>query len=791
MSRYVFPLDAGAAEYVFAPFFDPEHAPGLALEFEAPSGFTLERENDWCFTKVIWNGVNSRQSEMTVRCQTPFASEVHDRLIAAFTLSPTACVSFALLDGKGRVLGGWSKAFQGTGIRQEIDLSLTGLLLKGLAPRALLLAAGLRQRSFAGVALRISSPQASEGVLVLTWLGLRNSKAHAELTRSRAGASMDWSPWVLTERDRGEMVPQHGLLFGREELFQVRGRRFLPGWREHFAVLESKAMKCLELTPEKDYGEYLPHHDLRFTRVRAEAVRAYHWDALVLAFVGLVTEEKRYIEHALRYLMCMLHTPQWGDSSEQRVPSSTWTQRAFMEEMTTTSVAILLDWLGFALSGQAQSLARHALWTRGMSYVQRDLFQHDYMQRMNQGAVFCRALVLGGLTLERGWPRAAGVADDAYMQMRRVLQSYVQSDGGISEGPGYFCQTLTATLWTIIAYCRARHLDWRLEVQSLYPDIENYLTAMAAGEPGKCIPSGDCRLEWFSGDAIPIFAALFPDSAFASILKPCLENGWVHEVTGTLRGSGGMVGMVYGPDEVKMPSSVAAPSSWLPKTGKLSHVREVAGHVARLWATASRYGVTHGHLDHGGVVLEVDETPLFVDRGMAEYWKASLVHEMRRSYAHNTLTPLLADGRYADQVMPGPDAKEPTVPSDGSALLEIPGQDVWRNHMSAYVRTLVDGGADATWYIRDRGVLLAPGRLAFHFHGPHKFSVSGTSVNATVGDFYCQIDFPWAEQVTVELSLPDFAGRAMFHICALTGQCESFDLETRITVRGCIKENGV
>lgn len=782
MSRYIFPLDSALTEYVFTPFFDPEHSHGVALKFDMPDGVSMSRENDWCFTRVLWQGTDANQSQMTIDCLSPFSPESHDRLIATFTLSQTATISFALIGLNGNIVGGWSQAFAGTGIRQEISLSLKALLFKGLTPRGCIRAVGLRSKSFSGIALRIDSPHTSEGVLVLTWIGVRNHKAHSALLNSRTARHTDWSPWILPPRDRGDAVPKFGILFGKEELLQVRKRLTLPGWQEHFAFLEKKAAQCLERDPERDYGEYLPNQDLRFTRVRANAVRAYHWDALVLAFVGLVKCDQHCIEHALRYLMCMLHTPQWADSAEQRISSSTWTQRAFMEEMTTTSIAILVDWLGFSLSEQAQSLARQALWTRGISYVQRDLFQYEYMHKMNQGAVFCRALVLGGLVIEQGWPRAKNVADDAYTTMKRVLQSYVQNDGGIAEGPGYFCQTLTATLWTIIAYGRARNLDWRSEVESLFPNIDQYLQVMAAGEPGKCIPSGDCRLEWFSGDGIPILAALFPDSAFSGILKPCLQNGWIHEVTGTLRGSGGMIGMVYGPDQVKPPRYIAAYSSWLPKTGKLSHVQELDSHRTRLWASTSQHGMTHGHLDHGSIALEIDTVPVFVDRGMAEYWKAAVVQEMRRSFAHNTLTPLLADGHYADQAIPSLDAALPVTPVDGNTLLHIPSQDVWRDYMSSYTRSLAKSDVLTAWKIQDTGTLRVNGRVAFHLHSPHKFSIQGTSVEAIIGGVGCKVDFPWANSVTVISSLPDFADREIFHICAISTDCVDFDFETQITL---------
>lgn len=794
MQKYLFPLDPGLVEYVFAPFFDYEHSSSLPIEIDPSSTAVVNRETDWCYTKIVWYGGRANDTAVMARCFAPFDAGDHDTIIAAFTLSPSAKIEFALVAGNGKILGGWSKPYAGTGARQEILLGIDRLLASIKSPRALARLIRLRPRLFGGVAFRITTPDPDLGVLALSWLGLRNSKSYALLRQSRHSIP-DWSPWILDRRTWGEIAPQHGLLFGKDELLQLRVKKNLPGWKEHFAYLESKAMKCLGRVPENDLAEYLPHHDLRYMRVRETPTSSWHWEAMVLAFVGLVNSDEKMIGHALRYLMCMIHTRHWVDAAENRIPSSTWNWRSFMEEMTTTSVAILLDWLGFALSPQAQSLARQALWTRGMAHVQRDLFQFDYMHTMNQGAVFCRALILGGLTLERDWSRARHVADDAYQTMKTVLADYIKPDGGVSEGPGYLCQTLTATLWSIIAYSRARGLDWREEAKNSFSAVESYVRVMAASKPGHCIPSGDCRLEWFSGDAIPILAAVFPDSAYSDILMACLKDGWVHEITGTLKGSGGMVGMVYGPDEVPPSKCIAAPSLWLSDTGKYSRIKEVWGHRVRLWATASIYGASHSHLDHGAFAIEIDESPLFVDRGMAEYWNADLVHQMKRSFAHNVLTPIMPDGSWADQSMPATPFSKPATPGEVPELVRIPSKDVWPGQMVGYERVLVEGTeASEAYLVRDIGELGTPGRVAFHLHSPHLFVVHKNAVMMEIGGVRCTVNFPWAKEITVKKSLPDFANREIFHICAMSDEVSSFSLETAITIdsinhRVCLPED--
>ncbi len=783
MAKYVFPLDSGMVEYIFAPLFDYEHAPAVAIEIDESSTATVSRETEWCYTKIVWHGARAGTTAVLGRCLTPFDVRTHDTLVAAFTLAPLATIEFALLGGDGKILGSWSEPLAGTGVRQEVLLRIDRLLANIGSPRALGRLLRLRPRSFGGVAFQISSSATDAGVLALTWLGLRDSKAYAILQRSRRGFVPDWSPWIKDRAIWGECTPSYGMLFGKDELLHLRVKKEFPGWKEHFTLLEEKAQRFLKRDPEDDFGTYLPHHDARFKRVSDNSYTAWHWEALILAFVGLVNEDDRMISQALRYLMCMIHTPHWVDGSENRIPSSTWNWRSFMEEMTTTSVAILVDWIGFALTPQAMNLARQALWTRGMARVQRDLFQFDYMHTMNQGAVFCRALIFGGLTLEREWPRAKHLADDAYQTMKTILAGYIKPDGGISEGPGYLCQTLTATLWATIAYSRARNLDWRDEVKQLFGTVEPYVRVMAAGRPGQCIPSGDCRVDWFSGDGIPILASIYADSAYSDILMECLINGWVHELTGTLAGSGGMVGMVYGPDAVPPSRDFVESSLWLPDTGKYACTREVEEHRVRLWATTTSYGASHSHLDHGAIGIEIDRSPVFIDRGMAEYWHAELVHLMKRSFAHNVLTPVLPDGSWADQVMVTKPFSSAVKTGPWPILLQIPSEEVWPGQMRTYERAIEEcNTAPVVLRVRDRGELCTSGYVAFHLHSPYQFIVDGNAVVIWIAGVRCMVDFAWASEVKVRKSIPDFSGRDIYHICAVSSAVTAFDLSTTITI---------
>ena len=516
---YRFPLDQAFAEFIFAPFYDPEHSAGISDELEPGSATGLVREHGWCWTSIYWNDTNPESSAFLYRFIAPFSVRHHDTLIVALSLPPEASVEVALLVRGSRRVSRWVGGFKGKGHRQELKIPISRLFPM---PRAL-----VGRRQFSGLALRVQGGCRGPGVVTISWAAMRNSSLFRRMREQREQITPDWTPWVLSQAAWGEIRFERGLLFDVNMLEDVRAKKNSDGWREHFQLLERRAAEYMQRNPEADWGDFLPNHDIRYLREHEQGRTAYHWEALVVGFVGLVNEDRTMIQHSLRYLMCMVHTRYWADSAEHRVPSSTWNQRAFMEEMTTTSVALLADWFSFALTPQAKSLVRQALWDKGITPVRRDLMQYEYMHRMNQGAVFCRANIIGGLYLEGDWPRIKTIVDQTYEWMNAVLDHYVKPDGGIHEGIGYLCQMLTASLWAIIAYARNRGLDWRKVVEGRFGSVERYVRVMSASSPGRAIPAGDCRTEWFGGDAIPILASVFPDSAYDDMLRNCLCQGSV------------------------------------------------------------------------------------------------------------------------------------------------------------------------------------------------------------------------------------------------------------------------
>ncbi|WMW65048.1 heparinase II/III family protein [Nitratidesulfovibrio liaohensis] len=769
------PLDDALAEVITIPFHDPLLSTAFPLSITSSDNISAQHEFSWCHTNIHWTKQDNQIGTIDVTAPARFTLHGYDAAVLAVTLPKTARIQMRLHYPKGlSVLCRWSSAFCGTGERMEAVIPLHRLFYP-LARAPLSVHPLLR-----GVSFRILCTEPGAHTANLSWFGLRNNTATRALTKHKKRRNDTWEAWLLPEKQWPEIRFGHGLLFTADDLPQVRAKKNNHAWKKHFEHLESQATSYLQRIPERDYGVYLPNHDKRYIRADDQGKTPYHWEALTLAFVGLVNEDRHMITHALRYLMCMVHTRHWADSMEQRSPSSTWTQRAFIEEMTTVSVALLSDWLDFALPPHTKTLINHALWDRGISPIRRDLLQFDYMHQMNQGIAMNRGCIIGGLYLEKSWPRTQTHVDNAYAEMKNILQNYIQPDGGVAEGPGYFCQAATAALWAIIAYSRARGLDWESEAASFFRHTNAFVQTMASTEKcGTLIPHGDCRTTWFGGDVVPIMATLFPHSAFASMLAPCLESGSIYALTGTLAKSGGMIGMVYGPETPTQDTCTTPTLLVLPDSAKVSSFRKNGDLEVRIMLSGCPTKPSHSHRDIGSFTLEVNKKSLFIDRGMIEYWKTGANH-LAKTNMHNAITPFIS-GDFPSQNT-SLTAIPPNANGDNTSVeIFIDITACWENYMSNYTRT-VTSTTPETINIIDSITFLKPEIAAFHLHSQLPMNPTSNGFVINLNNISCNVHCAWAEETSITTDNMSIDNKTTYHFIAISNTFTHHALNTIITI---------
>ena len=167
------------------------------------------------------------------------------------------------------------------------------------------------------VALRVEfcAREATSQDVKLIWFALRNSRLAAEIQRNKVRWNSNWPGLIKPEAEWGTLEFRRGLLLKNDQLASLRAKKDLPFWREHFARLEAAACKAMARNPEDELflSDYAPFSDERYVRESERGRTGFYYDALRLAVVGLVNEDRARSEE---------HTSELQSPCNLRMPSS-------------------------------------------------------------------------------------------------------------------------------------------------------------------------------------------------------------------------------------------------------------------------------------------------------------------------------------------------------------------------------------------------------------------------------------------------------------------------------------
>jgi len=750
-------LPLNESEAIFAPFHDSTFSSELGLTLQPESGLNFYSLSEWDCTRLVWDACEVGKVAGAVELPMDFPMGNYDELVFCLTISSGAAVQFSTqsADGNWQALG---SVVEGGLSRQEI--------VRPMPPNG-------------ATALRIEAiaRDATAQSIKLTWFAVRNRKLTELVLKNRVRWNPAWDGLIKPEPEWGELKFRRGLLFQNNQISGLRAKKLLPGWREHFSRMEMAARKAMERQPEEELliSDYAPFPDERYVRETERGRLPFYYDALKLALVGLVNEDNAMIRHALRFLMSMLHLKYWSSSAETRATGSTWDQRCFTEEMTTTSAAVLMDWLDGALTDRARGLGYTMLWDRGLSVIERDMAKFEYVHHINQGPWFCRARIFAGLLLEKEWPRLGeGYADRAVTQMREGLDRYLQTDGGMDEGPMYLLATLETTLSPLIAYAGVRGIDVRELLPKALSKTPDYIQALAQSQPGLHVPHSDCSSEFPGTDSIPILASLFPGSLYEKLARGALLADRPYTYSNHYVGTG-LFSFIHGPDQLEPLVPVPATFSFLPMTGLASSYRVEGEHSLRLVFTGSKADPSHSHADKGQFHAEVDGEAVFVDRGTVRY-DDPRAFLLTRSECHNVLAPSFDGVTTGEQSRP----RVPMIPQASgdekrfSARIDL--APVWQGSMVRYTRAICSENVSG-WTITDEGELSREGEIVFFLQSRYPFEGSGISWKSG----RVTIQAPWAMRAdTAELHI-DCEFRPIYRLRLWSQRLRSFNLATFFT----------
>lgn len=748
------------AESIFAPFNDPAIAAQLPLRLEPGAARGLQQAFGWDGLKLSWEAAPAGQVAASLELPVCDLPERFDHWVFCHVAPAGVRLAFA-----ARVRGQWAPLGApavGTGGRQELTLPLGS-------------------RPVEAVRVVFTALAGGHVMLSLQWWGVARAALVAELVAARPRYDGGWDGLILPPESWPEPKLACGLLFSADDLPALRAKRTAPYWEAHWQLLEERARQFLSRRPEDDLDSFLPQTDQRYIRTREGGRATYFSEPLVLGFVGLVNGDRVLGFHALRYLMCLVHTTWWAQSAESRARGSNWDQRCFNEEMATTAAALLLDWYDFALTPRARALAQQMLWDKGVAVIERDMMKWDYVFTMNQGPWFCRARLLAGLYLETVWPRMRPHTELAAADMHAGMANYLLADGGTDEGLGYCFLTLHAVLPGLLAYARARGVDVRTLLPAQFAQTGGFVAALSAMEPGRVLTEGDNTTDLVVGDTIPLLAAIYPEAVYARVAAACLMRrrppGYYDQYF-----CEGVFAFIAGPDRLAPPETIVPTFAVLPHTGHLTSRRHTpAGRSVRLHLVGAKAGASHTHFDKGALLLELDREPVLIDRGQVRYDDLRC-YTLKRTELHNTLTPVQPDGVYLNQASVEV-ATAPTGEGDERRLrARIDLAHVWRGVMASYVRELTADTAEE-FRVRDGGELRAPGALAFHLHTRGPWVIRGREASLRLDGWELVLRAPWADEITQQEDQIDFRLQPVWHLECRLRSATTFALETSFSCR--------
>ena len=748
------PLDSISAEIIMAPLHDPVIAPTLGLTFQPLRASGAKASQIWCWHSISWDDAQAGEQAASLTIPVRRPDQRFNELILCITaprhvqVAAEACMN-----------GNWQSVLaqvSGTSSRDELT-------------------APLPEGEMTEVRLTFTAGTGGPAMVFVHWLGLRDTTLLQQAERGRLKWDPNWPGMLVSAPGTDPTHFAADLLLSAGDLPALRRKKLLPRWSAHFALLEKRAAKAMEKAPEDQLTEYAPFSDERYTRAHEHGRWHYHLEGPLVAFVGLVNQDEAMLRWAARTLLCMVHTTFWCQSAESRLRGSTWDQRCFLEEGMTSAVALMADWLDFMLTDRTRDLIRHAIWDKGLAVIERDMMKCEYVHHINQGPWFCRARILGGLLLEKSWPRMGDYVGRALREMREAMDRYVLSDGGTDEGLGYWSLTLHKVLQGLLAYARSRNCDVRTLLPQHQAQSEQFLAVMSAMQPGEVLMDGDNSTNYLIGDTIPILAGLFPGSIYEQIAAECLlrERPFTYFNTYILDG---MYAFILGPETLPSARCVVPVFGRLEANGHMTSLRHHGERSTRLHLGGCKARPSHSHLDKSGFTLELDGRPVLIDRGVVRY-DDPRAGMMQWSSMHNVITPELPDGSFGKQTAPQ-EAILPEGHGDEATLHTfVDVASLWAPWMKRCTRR-IDSDHPDKFTVTDAGELCTPGIVAFHLHSPVPFEIDGRSATVKMDGITLRIALDWADMVTQSEDGIDFKFEPVYHLVARSREVTDFEFHS-------------
>ena len=604
------------AESIFEPFWETLNADdclSVFKQYRIETRGIAEFVHSWGVQIKIFSGDKTTDLPVTMERDCKLNINGYDRMkIFAGIDTNMHFKMVCCIDGVDRIV----YDLDGLGARQEYVSEITGSCISKIR-------------------MEFQDTTGAGAIAQLIWIGLSNSVKEHEMLTEESPYTADWEGFFT---DKPVATPQLGLYFDHGELEQLREKIQQPGFSRWMEKIRESAQNKMSIVPENEVGKFVLRPDRRFCRdrdmKRPDLIRAMD----VLAFVGLVDENEDMLRMACRMALAVCHCQYFYESELGVFPGKTWHHACFTEVLVCTHLVKVLDWAGGYLSERGKDLIYCSILRKGLPEIELVMNTQEYVRYCNQGPIFACSLLTIFAALQKKWPRYGKRMAEVEKDLFEMWENYVFSDGGSSEGPGYWAYTMTNIIDALYLLSRIYNKPLQEYIPELVVKSGMYASSVQSEVGNSYLPINDCAVGGqFETKIIQFLARINAGDIWKVKNNYIIDNKF-----------GGIIDLIYGQryeisEEPVVPELIHMEASGITT---LKRKTTDLGTVA-LYALSSSTPTGHAHADRGSFILEANNKPLLIDRGKCDY-SHTYQPIIGKAEVHNVLAGV-RNGRFLSQ----------------------------------------------------------------------------------------------------------------------------------------------
>ncbi len=582
----------------------------------------------WAFVNFLVKKISlDEKASLVMQRSCEMDISAYDNFIVFASFPKNVCFSLFL-----KVDGAWQTLFErerGEGVAYEYKAPYSGKVLEGIKLEMFFETVGAQGN--------------------IGWFGVAHEDTLQRMLNRKNVYDNTWPGYF---KEESVLKPDIGLLFDKNELDELRKKCKEEPFKKAYLAKKKKAYKEKTIVPEDYIGRFAPFFDRRWCRTRDaefaldlnKGASGMHEVIENLAFVGIMEQDEDMMRMACRHAFSVAHCEYWSESFIGHFPGATWHHRSFTETVFCKAISLVLDWCGGMMTDFAKQVLFDALAKKGLPQIQSDFRRVEYIRHMNQGPAFAYGKVYALAALKTWYPRYDKDLQETEDDLISMVDLYVNSDGGTTEGPGYWVFTFKEVVSAFYLLSREKKVPFT-SYKHVFEKTGEFALAHLSMEQDATVSLAinDCHpLQKIPCSLANSFAQFTSNAQWQALYAKLLKQ----EDTEL-----DAFAIISGLEANGAPYDEFAINRLYPVTGLVAAVRKGEFAKTRVMLCSGDTCPTHFHEDRGSIILEANDKMLCPDCGSGFYFEAELFW-LHSANAHSLLCPLdansaaFAQGRY-------------------------------------------------------------------------------------------------------------------------------------------------